>query len=1037
MAACVIVPAAASLLPQFPLAAWPGRHDHLWAMDWIGRSTPQTISAPSDSDSTVAVPVPGTVRPSESHPGRSAGQGAQATRQWVNTPQSALSGQVDMRQLFILCWLVGTALSSSVFLVSLALQHGKLRRARAVDDADWVDSVATAARALALPLQVPTLESDEVCVPAVVGVFRPRLVVPRGWRVWGRAQRHCILLHELAHIKRRDVAAQLLARLAFLTYWFHPLMWYAIRQLRIERELACDDCVLRTGQAASDYAEQLLCTLRWCRFPTLYVGVAMAHSARLDRRVRAILDPQRRRYPVGPRLAIILVGTVAAIGTVLSGVTLTAETPAANPPTASDSEAPAVKTQRMWKENYTIEYPGTVPVSVAFSIDGQILLTGDANGEVMALIFDGDDPKWRWKTQVGPAHAAVAFSADQKKVYATYRNGVRILDAEHGTEEDRIDAPESNPTALGVFPDQRLDDGVVRSQIVFGGAGGYFVKSWVPGRLPETLGTIETRTVAEGIRPTDAAAVPLAVDPKGRSAIMTGPIDATGEVTGSKGQYVLWAYVCGDYGPGSPGNRVMVGHSAPVVSAAWAADGNTAVTGDAAGRVIVWDAATMKESQRMEMGGRVLSLAISRDGARTAAWVVSGNGCDLYLWETANPSPRMQPIHRENGDFRGPAVYGSLDFAPDGRRLAGSAVNKVWLSRLGELVGKVHVWELENEPRAQLPPQPSYTKALPEGSSSEMVILNNHTLLMPVAGKGALDLRSVATGEIQARLVLGPFMIGRVKLSSDRNWLAIEQHPQYDPATTTRPEADLAIVVYRWPMQIRTTIPQCRQLLDVASGGKGVAVVRDGSIEVWDAQAVKVLKSAPFHFVRIDAAAFSPDGSLLAISDRNELVLWNWEAGQHERIDLGRTVGSLTFSPDGKYLAEGPSPRHEIQIREVATGRVVQSLDNGTRRSMNVPSMVYSQGGRVLIACDNITHVQEIAVSHRIYVWDTVTGAVAHRIALPGQLPSNLGVSPNGRHLVTVVDDGQSGKKLRAWRLDGRIPVVQPLHEAPASVRPE
>ena len=124
--------------------------------------------------------------------------------------------------------------------------------------------------------------------------------------------------------------------------------------------------------------------------------------------------------------------------------------------------------------------------------------------------------------------------------------------------------------------------------------------------------------------------MPLAVDPNGSSAIMTGPIDATGQAGGVKGKNVLWAYVCGNYEKGSPGNRVMVGHSANVVSAAWAKEGGTAVTGDAAGRLIVWDAKTMKETRRLELGGRVAALAISDDGTRTAAYVLGKQG-EVYV----------------------------------------------------------------------------------------------------------------------------------------------------------------------------------------------------------------------------------------------------------------------------------------------------------------------------------------------------------------------------------------------------------------------
>jgi hypothetical protein len=127
--------------------------------------------------------------------------------------------------------------------------------------------------------------------------------------------------------------------------------------------------------------------------------------------------------------------------------------------------------------------------------------------------------------------------------------------------------PASSPTAIGVFPDKLIPGDVTHAQIVFGSSRGYFVTISVPDRL-DTMGTIEVRTVADGQAPADEAAAPLAVDPKGRCAIMTGPIDATGEGSGTKGQNVLCADVCGDYSEGSPGNRVLVGHTATVVAAA-------------------------------------------------------------------------------------------------------------------------------------------------------------------------------------------------------------------------------------------------------------------------------------------------------------------------------------------------------------------------------------------------------------------------------------------------------------------------------------
>ena len=162
----------------------------------------------------------------------------------------------------------------------------------------------------------------------------------------------------------------------------------------------------------------------------------------------------------------------------------------------------------------------------------------------------------------------MACSADQNRVYATTEHGVCILDAATGRHIVRVEEKDSNPIALGVFPN-KADAKLPQTQIVFGSARGYFVKSWTfEDKLPDNVGSIEVSTVAKGARPADVAAVPLAVDPKGRSAIMTGLRDGTGQFTGTKGKNVLWAYVCGDYSDDSPGNRVMIGHAATVVSAA-------------------------------------------------------------------------------------------------------------------------------------------------------------------------------------------------------------------------------------------------------------------------------------------------------------------------------------------------------------------------------------------------------------------------------------------------------------------------------------
>src|SRR3954451_24745129 len=107
-----------------------------------------------------------------------------------------------------------------------------------------------------------------------------------------------------------------------------------------------------------------------------------------------------KRDRISLRFAITLACIAASVGSVLVGLKLTTQAVAANPPTESKAATSAPIASQMWKENFTVEFPGTLPVSVAFSADGKTLLTGDTAGEVMALIFTADEPQWRWKSKV-------------------------------------------------------------------------------------------------------------------------------------------------------------------------------------------------------------------------------------------------------------------------------------------------------------------------------------------------------------------------------------------------------------------------------------------------------------------------------------------------------------------------------------------------------------------------------------------------------------------------------------------------------------
>jgi len=162
---------------------------------------------------------------------------------------------------------------------------------------------------------VQLLQSSREIVPLAAGVWRPVVALPASAPEWSRERLRVVLLHEMAHIRRRDSFTQALAELARCVYWFHPLVWLAVRRLRVERERACDDMVLRAGTSASDYASHLLGLARSLQpadFSPAAVSMAGAH---FETRIRAILNAKTNRRAMGRASAMM--ACVIAAGLVL------------------------------------------------------------------------------------------------------------------------------------------------------------------------------------------------------------------------------------------------------------------------------------------------------------------------------------------------------------------------------------------------------------------------------------------------------------------------------------------------------------------------------------------------------------------------------------------------------------------------------------------------------------------------------------------------------------------------------------------------
>ena len=232
-------------------------------------------------------------------------------------PSSRLS-RVPLSTALVAIWLVGVGAVLARLGIGLVAVQWMRRRTTPVVDAPWLPLAVDLAAGLGITQRVTFLESRSATMPMAFGIFKPAVLMPADAVRWPVERLRIVLLHELAHVRRRDCLTHTVAQVACAIYWFNPLAWVAARRIRAERERACDDLVLACGTRGSDYAEELLeiaRVMRAGRFPALVTGatLAMAHRTQLEGRLIAILDPKLPRSGVSRRRGLIAVATVGCL----------------------------------------------------------------------------------------------------------------------------------------------------------------------------------------------------------------------------------------------------------------------------------------------------------------------------------------------------------------------------------------------------------------------------------------------------------------------------------------------------------------------------------------------------------------------------------------------------------------------------------------------------------------------------------------------------------------------------------------------------
>ncbi len=158
--------------------------------------------------------------------------------------------------------------------------------------------------------------SSNINSPSLIGAIRPRILLPHDLvSMNNREQLSHILLHELAHIRQGDIWLSWFWTFVCALQWFNPLVWWAGRYMYFDRELACDESVLRMLESEKriEYSRSILNLFKKINLPSRCPGLAcvVERKTNIERRLGMIAKFKtrtNRQIVLGSVVLLIIAG---------------------------------------------------------------------------------------------------------------------------------------------------------------------------------------------------------------------------------------------------------------------------------------------------------------------------------------------------------------------------------------------------------------------------------------------------------------------------------------------------------------------------------------------------------------------------------------------------------------------------------------------------------------------------------------------------------------------------------------------------------
>lgn len=245
-----------------------------------------------------------------------------------------------------------------------------------------------------------------ISTPALFGIFKPRILISPNILKLSKKEVSYVLLHELAHYKRKDLIVNYLLLLLQLVHWFNPVIWYCFKRIRHDMELATDEKVLTLLESGErkEYGNALLSILASFNISKLaprLVGM-VDDKKNIEKRIKVIkmMDFFKSRQKT-----ILIIGVICVV--MLSGILLTGAIAKSEP----NMEHAINTLQPMVTANIQSNIPTQSPIDEAIGVTIKSQTKNYANGEFSTeahILLDTEE-----KDGVTKAYVVAGFATFQ------------------------------------------------------------------------------------------------------------------------------------------------------------------------------------------------------------------------------------------------------------------------------------------------------------------------------------------------------------------------------------------------------------------------------------------------------------------------------------------------------------------------------------------------------------------------------------------------------------------------------------------------